>query len=372
MYPTDDDAPGRAPLPEDRPAPADGDDFAAMLEQAAASPAAPAPRPGDRITGTLVQIGDETAFVDYGGRSELPLSTAELKDADGNLTAAVGDELTGWVTGRGDDLRFSLRGGGRRGDTGWIEEALASGVPVRGTVRETNKGGFVVDLGGHRAFCPISQMDDSFVADPEQWVGRELEFRVTEFADDGRRLVVSRRALLAEAKAERAAATRRTLQVGDVVEGTVKRLMPYGAFVDIGGLEGLLHVSQISHAHVSDPADHLQEGQTLQVQVIEIQDLGGPRERISLSIKSLADDPWQEVPRRLTEGEWTTGVVTGLADFGAFVELWPGVRGLVHVSEMADGRVTHPRDVLREGQEVRVRVKEIDPGRRRISLSLVG
>ncbi len=349
------------------------DEFARLLDEQAAFPARTTePRPGDRITGTIVQIGDETAFVDYGGRSELPISTAELRDADGNPTHDVGDKITGWVAGKGEDLRLVLTGGGGGRDTRWLEEAHATGLPVEGRVTETNKGGFVVDLDGHRAFCPISQIDDGYVDDPAAWVGRKLSFRILEYAEGGRRLVVSRRVLLEEEKEQRAAETRRSLQLGDVVEGTVRRLMPYGAFVDIGGLQALLHVSQISHAHVDDPADHLREGQQLQVQVIDIQDLGGQHERISLSLKALADDPWQEVEQRLQVGQWVKGVVTGLADFGAFVELWPGVRGLIHVSELSEQRVGHPREVLREGQEVSVKVKEIDLPRRRIGLSLVG
>jgi len=348
------------------------EDFASLLDRTAVPPRTAQPRPGDRITGTLVQLGDDQCFVDYGGRSELPIATSELKDASGELTAAVGDSITGWVAGRGEDLRLVLKSGGRGRDTAWIAEALASGVPVTGKVRETNKGGFVVDLGGQRAFCPISQIDDGYVNDPAVWVGRELEFRVLEFVEGGRRLVISRRVLLEEARARRAVETRRHLQSGDVVEGEVKRLMPYGAFLDIGGLQGLLHVSQISHAHVDDPAEHLREGQRLQVQIIEIQDLGGPRERISLSLKSLADDPWSDAAQKLPVGEWVQGVVSGLADFGVFVELLPGVRGMIHVSELSDQRVTHPRDVLREGQQVRVKIKEFDRDRRRISLSLIG
>ncbi|MBK9302647.1 MAG: S1 RNA-binding domain-containing protein [bacterium] len=333
----------------------------------------PEPKTGDQLTGKLVQIGDEECFVDYGGRSELPISTVDLQDAEGQLRFAVGDAITAYVVGKGAEQRLALKQKAQGKDTRFLEDAMQSGVPLTGAVKETNKGGFVVDLGGHRAFCPISQIDDQFVNDPPAWVGRSLEFRVIEFADGGRRLVVSRRALLQEEKARLGKETRKTLAVGDVRDGKVVRLMPYGAFIDIGGVEGLVHVSEISHHRIADPAEVLQEGQTVTVKVTDLQHVGeGKAERVSLSIKALAGDPWQGVQDKLVLGEWVTGVVTGMADFGAFVELLPGVRGLVHVSALSQERVSHPSDVVREGQEVQVRIVEVDVQRKRISLSLVG
>lgn len=330
------------------------------------------PKAGDKIEGTLVQIGEDDAFINYGGRSELPISTAELKNEDGTLSVDIGDILTAYVTGKDNDLRLTIKHKVQGRDTTLIEEAFSSGMPLSGTVKDTNKGGFVVDIGGHRAFCPISQIDDSFVEDPTAWVGKSLEFRVSEFADGGRRFVVSRRALLREKKEEMGVITRRTLAFGDIRDGKVARLMPFGAFVDIGGVEGLVHISEISHERIEHPSDLLKDGQEVKVKVLDIQNLGqGKSERISLSIRALAADPWETAGKQLKPGEIIKGTISGLAPFGAFVDLIPGVRGMIHISALSNERINHPSDVVQEGQEVTVRIEEIDTERKRISLSMV-
>jgi len=346
-------------------------EFAELLAAGGGEPAAGEPNPGDRVTGTIVQIGETEAFVDCGGRSELPIALRELQNEKGELTAKVGDKIQGWVKADGDKRILTRAGQPRGRDTTLIEQAHQNGLPLEGTVRETNKGGFVVDLGGHRAFCPISQIDAHYVEDPQQYVGQTFQFRVVEFGQGGRNIVVSRRAILREQADAMAAETRRTLQVGDVREGTVSRLMTFGAFIDIGGLEGLVHVSEISHQHVESPLAVLRPGQQVRVKVIGIQNLGqGKQERISLSMKALEGDPWQEAVGRLQPGAEVTGTVRRLMDYGAFVEVLPGVQGLIHVSELAHERVSHPREVVREGDEVVVRILDVDPGRKRISLSL--
>lgn len=359
--------------PDTEAAPDSGEDFAAMLaeDDARRADGAPEPKPGDKITGKVVQIGEEEVFVDYGGRGELPLSTAALKDDEGNLTVKEGDSVTAFVTGKSGDLRLELKRKLSGKDPKPLQEALESGVPLAGRVTETNKGGFVVDLGGWRAFCPISQIDDRYVEDPAVWVGRDLEFRVIEFSEGGRRLVVSRRAILAETRKEQAAETRKNLHVGVIMKGTVARLLPFGAFVDIGGVEGLVHVSEISHARVNHPGDALSEGQEVEVKILDIQNLGrGKEERISLSMKALAGNPWDTIREKYNEGDWVEGVVVGLAPYGAFVELEPGLTGLVHISALSSDRIDHPADVVQEGQQVSVRILEVDPARQRISLSI--
>lgn len=329
------------------------------------------PKAGDKIEGTIIQIGDDDAFVDYGGRSELPLSTAELKNDDGEVTAQVGDKISGYVTGKGKELRLVLKHKIQGRDTTAIEEAFSSGIPLAGTVKDTNKGGFVVDIGGHRAFCPISQIDDSFVEDPQVWLGKQLEFRVSEFAEGGRRFVVSRRALLREEKDKLGIVTRRTLAFGDIRDGHVARLMPFGAFVDIGGVEGLVHISEISHQRIDHPSDILSEGQEVKVKVMDIQNLGeGKSERISLSIRALASDPWEEVADKFKPGDTVDGKINGMAEFGAFVDLMPGIRGMIHISALSPERINHPSDVVQDGQEIKVRIEEVDIARKRISLSL--
>ncbi len=360
-----DDGPN-AQIPEEE------NEFARLLAEEDPKAEAPEPKAGDRITGRIVQLEGEQAFVDYGGRSELPMSAAELRDAEGDLTHEVGQEITGYVVGSGADRVLSLKQKVQGKDTTLIEEALESGMPLTGLVRETNKGGFVIDLGGHRAFCPISQIDDRYVEDPAGYVGRNLEFRVIEFAEGGRRLVVSRRALLREERERRGAETRKTLAPGDIRDGVVTRLMPFGAFVDIGGVEGLIHVSELSFERVSHPGDVLAPDQEVKVKVLEIQNLGqGRNERISLSLRALESDPWEEAPRKYAIGLEVTGVVTGLADFGAFVQLQPGIQGLIHISEISQERIDHPDQVLHDGQEITVRILDLDRERKRISLSLV-
>ncbi|MBC8425825.1 S1 RNA-binding domain-containing protein [bacterium] len=342
-------------------------------QEPASAEQVPEPRAGEKLTGVLVQVGETDCFVDYGGRSELPIATPELSDDEGVLRFKVGDTVTAYVVGKGEDLRLAVKQRAQGKDTTVIEEALASGLPLTGTVKETNKGGFLVMLGDHRAFCPVSQIDDSFVSNPGEWVNRSLEFRVIEFSEGGRRLVVSRRALLREEKERLAVETRKTLAIGNVCTGRVIRIMPYGAFVDIGGIEGLVHVSEISHQRIADPGDVLSEGQEINVKIMDMQNLGqGRSERISLSMRAMEEDPWEGIEDKLKPGEWYDGVVTGLADFGAFVELLPGVRGLIHVSALSDERVYHPGDVVKEGQQVSVKVIEIDKQRKRVSLSLTG
>ncbi len=349
------------------------DEFAKLLseQEPAAAEQVPEPRAGDKLSGTLIQTGETECFIDYGGRSELPISTTDLSDDEGVLQHKIGDTITAYVTGKGADMKLALKHRAQGKDTRVIEEALASGVPLTGKVKETNKGGFVVMLGEHRAFCPVSQIDDSYVDDPGKWVDKTLEFRVIEFSEGGRRLVVSRRVIMREEKELLAVETRKTLGIGNVCDGKVVRLMPYGAFVDIGGVEGLIHVSEMSHQRIGDPSDLLQEGQEITVKIMDIQNLGeGRNERVSLSLRALESDPWEGIDDKLKMGEWYEGVITGLADFGAFVELLPGVRGLIHVSALATERVYHPSDVVKEGQQVSVRIVEIDKQRKRISLAL--
>lgn len=367
------------PDPNLAPAPTEptlcGDDepstaFAALL--ADADNAEPVePKAGDKVTGTIVQITDTEAFVDCGGRNELPMTLVELKDDQGALKHKIGDRISGHLAKAKDgELKFTLAINLREAGHRALADALNSGTPVEGKVGEPNKGGFSISLSGVRAFCPFSQIDLRRADDPTQFVGKTYNFRVVELSEDGRNVVVSRRAFLQEHRDTEATRTREALSLGDVRDGTVTRLVPFGAFIDIGGIEGLVHISQISHQRVANPADVLSEGQTVQVKVLEIQNLGGGRnERISLSIKALASDPWPTTAGSLTPGTEVVGRVTRLVDFGVFVELQPGIEGLIHISELANRRIVHPREVVNEDEEITVRVLDVDLSRRRISLS---
>ncbi len=346
------------------------EEFAEML--AASDRAEPSEaNPGDKLTGKIIQIDGPDAFIDCGLRNELPMSVQELKDADGEMKFQVGDEVTAYVQKAQDGLKLTLAINLREAGHKALTAAYAAGTPVKGKVGSTNKGGFSIDLDGTRAFCPFSQIDVRRADDPDIFVGQTYQFKILELSEDGRNIVVSRRALLQADRESQANSTRESLTLGDTLEGEVTRLVPFGAFVDIGGIEGLVHISQISHQRVGDPSDVLKEGQTVQVKVLEIQNLGmGRSERISLSIKALATDPWPETAASMVPGQDVSGRVTRLVDFGVFVELQPGVEGLIHISELANRRVIHPREVLNEDEEINIRILDVDLDRRRISLSL--
>jgi small subunit ribosomal protein S1 len=348
------------------------EEFAQLLEESDTGTSEP--KPGDRVTGRIVRIDATEAFVDIGARSELALPVDQLRGEDGEVGVSEGDEVTATVIKAPEGLALAMTvDAGKQGKAAALEAlhaARESGTPVEGRIKDTNKGGFTVDLGGQRGFCPFSQMDLRRIDDPEPYVGKTERFLVLEISPDGRNIVLSRRALLQRERDEAAASTRDGLAPGAVFTGQVTRLMPYGAFVDIGGVEGLVHISQISHARIADPGDVLQEGQEVRVEVVEIQNKGeGRRERISLSMKTLADDPWPTEAGNLEPGSDVSGTVTRLVDFGAFVQLQPGIEGLVHISELSERRLLHPREVVSEGDEIGVRVLEIDLNRRRISLS---
>ena len=335
------------------------------------------PQAGDKVTGRIVSFGEESAFVDLGGKSEGVIPLAELLDADGQRTVNVGDEVEALVVGTGDDgIVLRVRGGGRgQAAPAELAQAHAHGLPVEGTVAAVIKGGVEVTVAGVRAFCPISQLDDRYVADAATFVGQRLSFRITRMEEGrggrGVNLVLSRRALLEEDKAVRAQAARAQLAPGKVLRGTVTSLAAYGAFVDLGGIEGLLHVSQLGHARVAHPQDVLAVGQEVEVQVLDIKTDAKGEERISLSRRALLRDPWLDEAARLQPGTRRRGRVARLEAFGAFVELAPGVDGLLHVSELGGGKaIRHPREAVKVGDTLDVAVKSIEPERRRIALTL--
>ena len=363
-------------------------DFGAILAEFEAGHAAMGggkdPEPGTRVSGRILSIGEEAVFLDIGAKSDAMVSRAELTDEDGELTVAVGETLEGMVTARDEAsgcLVVRVRpGGAGHGGAGTelaleeISQAREHGIPVEGMVTEAIKGGVSVDVSGIRAFCPISQLDLRFVEDAATYVGRRLSFRVERFEADGRggrpNVVLSRRALLEEEERQRRAEALARLSEGAVVRGTVTSVTSYGAFVDLGGIEGLLHVSEMSYGRIDDPSELLAAGDVVEVKVLSIEEREGEK-RLSLSTKALQKDPWEVVEQRFPVGEVVGGRITRLEPYGAFVEVAPGLEGLVHVSELAsDRRVAHPRDVVALGQDVQVRVLDVSPVKRRLSLSL--
>lgn len=339
---------------------------------------------GSKVSGKILSIGDEWVFVDVGAKSEGRIAAAELKDAEGNLTVKEGDTLEATITGTDPEsgallLKRKAGGKGKRTEvSAEIKQAFESGLPVDGMVTGLNKGGAEVQVYGMRAFCPLSQLDLRYVEDPQRFVGQKLQFKISRLEEGNRggrgpNIVLSRRALLEDEQQTKATETREKLQVGATLTGKITSLTTYGAFVDLGGIEGMLHVSEIGHSRTAHPQDVFQVGQEVEVQVIKIEkgkDEKRP-ERISLSRRALETDPWRDAVSRFPEGTETTGKVARTETFGAFVELAPGLEGLVHISEIGGGRrLNHAREAVQPGQEVQVRVLGVDTSRRRISLSM--
>ncbi len=358
------------------------EDFATLFEQSERggnTSRAKSHSVGDVVVGTIVSISEEAAFIDLGAKSEGILDRDQIIDDEGRLTAAVGDEIEARIVDAGERsgsivLRRTLgRGPQARSE---LRLAFEEGIPVEGTVEAVNKGGFDVQIAGDRAFCPVSQIDVRFVDDPETFVGQRLQFRITRFEEGqrgGDNVVVSRRVLLEEDAERHASATRTKLEVGAVFKGKVTRIENYGAFVDIGGIEGMLHISELAYGRVDHPSDVVAVDQTIDVQVVKIEQSDNPRrrERIGLSIRSLARDPWEDVAKTLTIGGQVEGTVKRIEPFGAFVEVAPGIEGLVHISEMGAGeRIASPRKVVDIGQKVTVTVLSIDTQAHRVALSM--
>ncbi|MEO8505685.1 MAG: S1 RNA-binding domain-containing protein [Acidobacteriota bacterium] len=367
----------------------------------------PDPAPGEKVSGTILSITDESVFVDLGTKSEAVIATSEVKDKEGKVTVAVGETIEATVAGLDSasgaiQLRKKLGAGGRKQARAQeipeeLRQAYALKVPVEGLVTGFNKGGAEVKIFGLRAFCPVSQLDLGFVKEALPYVGNKYTFRIIRLEEGKGRpnVVVSRRALLEEESAAKAAVIRATLAPGQVVKGKVTSLAAYGAFVDIGGIEGLLHVSEIAHARLAHPNEVLQEGQEVEVQITKIEPGKDGRERISLSRRALEADPWKSAAARFKEGMEIDGIVKRLETFGAFVEIAPGVEGLLHISELAkiaqaaaaaksgkgagnrgsasrgmggDQRLKHAREGAQLGQNIHVKVLGVDSAKRRVSL----
>jgi small subunit ribosomal protein S1 len=358
----------------------DPEDFAALLAEYDGGSKKRGLKPGDMVKGRVVSIGAESVFVDLGGKAEGVLDRAQILDKDGKLAVAVGDEVEARVADAGGKSGTVVlrRIAATRGPEAAAEvaQAFELGIPVEGHVAAVNKGGFDVQVAGMRGFCPVSQIDLRFTEDPSIHLGQRYQFRITRL-EPGRgsqmNLVLSRRALLEEEQAVRAAELKKTLAVGLVVRGTVSQLKEYGAFIDLGGVEGLLHVSELGFQRVRHPSELLSVGQPVEVVVTKLEKTDDPKkpDKISLSLKALERDPWLDVADRFPAGSKVRGTVVRFQPFGAFVELAPGIEGLVHISAMVAGkRVNHPSDVLDLRQEIEVTVLAADPDKRRLSLGL--
>jgi small subunit ribosomal protein S1 len=327
---------------------------------------------GDVVTGHVVRIDNDEVLVDIGYKSEGVIPSSELsirKSVDPSDEVSLGEEVDALVLTKEDqDGRLILSKKRARFEKAWrrIEAAAESGEPVEGAVIEVVKGGLIIDL-GVRGFLPASLVDIRRVPNLDEYMSTTIECKVIELNRSRNNVVLSRRAVLEEQRKEDRERILDRLQPGQVVEGTISNIVDFGAFVDLDGIDGLIHISELSWSHVNHPSEILSIGSTVSVKVL---DIDRQRQRISLGLKQTQEDPWQRVVDTYNIGDELEGTVTKVVTFGAFVEILDGVEGLVHISELAQHHVENPREIIQPGDPVRVKILEIDSERRRLSLSI--
>jgi small subunit ribosomal protein S1 len=327
---------------------------------------------GDVVTGKVVRIDKDEVLVDIGYKSEGVIPQGELsirRSIDPAEEVQLGEEVDALVLTKEDqDGRLILSKKRARFERAWrrIEAAAESGEPVEGNVIEVVKGGLIIDL-GVRGFLPASLVDIRRVQNLDEYLGQKIETKVIELNRSRNNVVLSRRSVLEEERKEARQQILDRLQRGMVVEGTISNIVDFGAFVDLDGIDGLIHISELSWGHVNHPSEVLSIGDTVRVKVL---DIDRERQRISLGLKQTQEDPWERVVNTYNVGDVLEGKVTKVVSFGAFVEIMEGVEGLVHISELAQHHVENPREIVDPGDEVKVKILEIDDERRRLSLSL--
>ncbi|MFC5603244.1 30S ribosomal protein S1 [Sporosarcina koreensis] len=326
---------------------------------------------GDRVTGKVTKIEDKSVLVEITGApfdGVIPISElSSLHIEKASDAVQVGDELELIIT-KVEDENYVLSKRKVDAENAWdsLEEKFNNKETIETEVKDVVKGGLVVDL-GVRGFIPASLVEDHFVESFEDYKGRTMEFKIVEMDKEKNRLILSHRAVLQEEKASKKEEVLEGLKEGQVLEGTVQRIASFGAFVDIGGVDGLVHISQLSHEHVEKVTDVLKEGEKVNVKVLSVD---RDSERISLSIKETLPGPWENIEERAPKGSVLEGTVKRLVSYGAFVEVFPGVEGLVHISRISHQHIGTPHEVLEEGQKVDVKVVDVNAEEKRLSLSI--
>ncbi len=339
-------------------------------------PAAVSLEKGAKVSGKIIKISGKYAFVEIGGKNEAVLEVSELKTEDGALTVNVGDVFEGFVVSLSGGVTISKKLSSRAADAenslSEIIDAMKSMLPVEGKVTGVNKGGFNVKIMGQKTFCPISQMDLKRVEDPNVFLNKSLPFVITRVTEGGRNIVVSRIPLLEADMGGNLDYLAGCVEAKTLVSGAITRIMPFGLFVDLGGFEGLVHISEVSWDRSEDLSKSFEPGQKVDCVVLGVERREPLRQsKISLSLKQVHANPWTTVGAAFAPGMTVTGTITRLATFGAFVQLIPGVEGLIHISELSwEKRIRHPGDVVAEGQSVQVTILSVDPDKREISCSL--
>jgi len=322
---------------------------------------------GQVVKGRVIQIGADSVFVDVHGKGEALIARAELEDDSGTLQVAVGDEVEATVLSTDGEVRLSrklLKGAQARE---MLQIAVENGVPVEGKVTGVIKGGYEVMVAGLRAFCPFSQIDTRRVESSDTFLNHVLEFRVTRYDEKGRNIVLSRRQLLEAEAAKAAEETKKKIVPDAVLPGTITSIAEFGVFVDLGGIQGLVPLSELSHVRINKLADRFQVGQAVTVKVVKVDPQKG---KVTLSLKALEGDPWSTVSDQLRERQIVQGHIVRATDFGVFVELLPGVDGLLHLSEIPRNQQGQIKEAAAVGGELTVMILGIDPGKRRVSLAL--
>jgi len=326
--------------------------------------------PGQKIDAKIASISGELIFLDLGGKSEGYLDTKEFLDEQGQLTVKAGDTIQAYfLSSSENELRFTTRVTGGEAGKHFMEEAWQSGIPVDGVVEKEIKGGFEIRIaGGLRGFCPFSQMGMQRQSSPKELIGQHLPFRITQFGEKGRNIVLSNRSVLEEERQKQREELKSSLTEGMKVKGTISSIQGFGAFVKVGGVEGLIPISEIGWDRVEEVGDLLAVGQEVEVMVMK---LDWEKDRFSFSIKRALPDPWENIHVKFPQGSSHSGKVVRLTNFGAFVTLAGGVDGLLHISKLGAGkRINHPREAVSTGQVIEVKVEAVDSENKRLSLSL--
>ncbi len=320
--------------------------------------------PGEKVEGTVVVVGKNSVFIDVGATSEGFINIDELKNKEGEVTVKEGDRISAYFVSAKNGFEFTVKMSSDAAAS-HLEEIYEAGIPVEGKVMGERNGGYTVKIGGQEAFCPYSQIDMRR-GEPGQYIGEKFSFIITELK--GRNFVVSRRKIMEKEAVDKIKDLQYNLVEDEIVTGTVSRIMDFGAFVDLGGMDGLIPISELAWWRVEDVSEIVSVGDKVSVKIIK---LDWANDRISLSLKQAGGDPWDEVTENYSIGTRYDGTITRLAPFGAFVQLERGIEGLVHISKLGAGRrINHPKEVVEEGQDVDVLVENIDLENRRISLSM--
>jgi small subunit ribosomal protein S1 len=327
-------------------------------------------QPGQKVQARIVKISPEWIFIDLGGKSEGYLDRKEYLDPEGNLTVKEGETVNVFfLSSRNNEKLFTCKIG--RGDAAkaYLEDAWRSGIPVEGRISKETKGGLEVVIAGDvRAFCPFSQTGLTRSENITEYIGKTLPFKIMEYAEQGRNVIISHREILQEEKAKHKEELKEVLKEGMIVTGKVMSLHNFGAFVDIGGIQGLLPLSEIGYDRAAEINSLLTIGDVLSLSILK---LDWDADKISLSLKANLVDPWTNIEKNFSKGACLTGRVSSLTNFGAFVTLEAGVEGLIHISKLAKGkRIKHASEVLAKGQSIEIRIEAIDTEKKRISLAL--